>query len=615
MFIIPLLSATRRRSTDTAATRTGSHWNRFFAACLLSAIALSNTALALDSNTPDKEAVPVDIFASPLPSPEEEAMLREQRTAELYGQGEIEPDLSPLDQLRQYLAQLGLDPDDPVNMAVARLEYGLWSDVVMGGERAAVVDERYGVNGWSPDQIASTSGGVYRTVAAAPLANNLIVEVNFMNTGTGNSNIAIVKRNSRGVRVPWSNVNDTFGHFNDQYIIYPRNPNLSVYSVQDILVHNNRIYVLMTERYVHDDGVTRYRPHLTVFNENGSWVGFWVYCQDCSAATQDGVAMDISPSITGGTLVILGRHTLAESGGFWTVRLPLQSNGAPGAATFANFPVINGHNRNWPVDIAFRGSGLLIGGTAYYVLTNRKFSATPESTDVDPCLLAVGGNSQPDTSFGTGGLRCKPFDQPASSSRDVGIAVKTRGSSTNPSVEDVWVLASVPRASRNGFGIWKMTDRSDSLGFGNIGNGRSLHGGCDAANNGEGCPSQGPIFTFPAKHHIPTGLYQISNSLAISGYSDGGNSTVLGGGIRPYFSQQHILSGDLILLGDHPSPYGTARFLNVTARAGNDFLPVGWTRWPGTADSAQTAISTRLLRDPDRIFYNGFLCRTGRPGC
>ncbi len=618
MLIISLLSPKRRRSTDTAATRTGGHWNRVFVACLLSAIALSNTALALDSNTPDKEAVPVDVFVSPLPSPEEEAMLREQLTAELSGQGEVEPDLSPTDRLRQALAQLGMDPDDPANLAAARLEHGIWTDVVMGGTRAAVVDERYGVNGWAPDQFAGSSNGIYRTVAAARLANGDIVEVSRVQFGAGQKvNLGITKRNSRGQRIPWANVHANYTHFSGQYILYP---NLSthiaeIYNVHDVQIYNDRIYVLITDRFL-NAGNAYFRPHLAIFGLDGSHQGWWAWCQNCPSTTQDGVAMDISAGLAGANLVILGRHSLSNStGGFWTVRMPLDANGNPGEASFANFPTLAGHNRFSPVDVAFRGTSPLLFTSSYYVLTSRKFVASSDSDDYDPCLLAVGSNNQADGTFGISGLRCMPFDQIGSNSTDRGVALQTRGSATVPTVEHVWVLSSVARASRNGYGIWKMTDRADSAEFGNLGGGRSLYGGCGTGNVGEGCPAPGPIFTWPAKHHIPTGLYQISNSLAISGYVDAGNPTILGGGIRPYFSQQHILSGDLILLGDHSSPWGAARFLNITAHAGNDFLAVGWTRWPDTGETAQTAVSARLQRDPDRIFYNGFLCRSGRPGC
>lgn len=589
-----------------AAHKKRNRWKCIVATSLLSAVSLSGTALALDGG-------PADLL-TPIPtSPQEESALWKLQSAEQPNPHTDELDLNPTDRLRHVLAQLGMDPDDPINLTAARLEHGLWTDTVMGGDRAAVVDERYGVNGWGPDQMASASTGTYRTVAAAPLNNGLMVEVNYVNTGTGNANIAIVKRNSRGIRVPWSNVENTFSHHNGQYILYPRNPNLIVDSVHDISVHNNRIYVLLTERYRHTDNVVRVRPHLAIFRDDGSWVGHRSFCGNCNSTIQPGVAMDISSSASGANLVILGRHSTSDfSGGFWTARMSIDAVGNLGAESIANFPQFNGHSRWVPVDIAFRGRTGILNPSAYYVLMNQTYG---ESTNVDPCLLAVGSNNAPDTGFAAGGIRCMPFNQPGSSNRDVGVAIKTRGTASTPAVEDVWVLVDVARASRSGFGMWKLRNQENDTGFGNMSLGRSLYGGCGSANNGEGCPAPGPIATMPAKTHVPTGLYQISNSLAISGYVDGGPSQFLGGGIRPFFSQQHILSGDLILLGDHPSPYGTAHFLNVTARAGNDFLAVGWTRWPNVTSTAQTALSTRLLRDPDRIFYNGFLCKSGRPGC
>src|SRR5690606_4440432 len=81
---------------------------------------------------------------------------------------------------------------------------------------------KWGVNGLRDDAFAASTVGTYRARAAARLANGDVVVVGDIR-GTGvstNTNLGIVKYNSRGQRQPWPAAAPVYAHFGS-YLRFP----------------------------------------------------------------------------------------------------------------------------------------------------------------------------------------------------------------------------------------------------------------------------------------------------------------------------------------------------------------------------------------------------------
>ena len=545
---------------------------------LLAMLAFAATGEATAMDVQDKGYEPTPASVRP-PTQAEEAAMRQRLDDEIVLGVE-----GVASQQREYetMIALGVNPDDPV----ARAAFLAESQASPGGIEAVnagnyMLDSGWGNGGLNPDRYAGSNDGIYRGIKAARLSNGDVVVVGEVTFPGGVKQLGITRRGPNGARIAWPNVDAQYSHFSGQYIIYPNGNTAvpAVYSVHDVKVYGDSIYVLVTGRLIEPN---TYAPNVLRFNADGSGPGWWFAYDDPGNTINDAVAMDIYSD----KLVVLGRHSLGVTGGFWTVKWTLDSGGGLTDATFGDFPAPGGYDRSEPADIAFRRFGSLVpigGNPGYYVLFSRKYSADSASEDFDPCLLAATGANEPDDGFAApSGVRCMPFDQSESTSRDKAVALTTNGWGFPPNAhEGVQVVAIVARSLNDGVGMWELVDRANHPVFGTgpdgLGLGRILFGA-----------------------HIPTDLAISGDYMLVSGYkSDSlGESSML--------AQVHGHTGAVQQVSTFASGYSSGRFNSLVVRDEAHVVGIGEAidSTIPTA-SARTQIMTGLGND-DSIFENGF---------
>lgn len=524
-----------------------------------------------------------------------EIALREQR-----GDRDVRAGLAYRESEREALTALGFDPDDPVTRAAFRTENEASPKQphgVAAGEY--LLDGAWGIGGLAAERYAGSNDGTYRGIKAARLSNGDIVAVGEVTYPGGVKQLGITRRGPDGARIPWPNANPEYAVFDDQYVVYPRNDATKppIYAVHDVKVRNDRIYVLVTGHLPSPD---TYAPNVAIFGADGAFQGWFFAFYTPGSPVNDAVAMDIYND----KLVVLGRHSLGVTGGFWTAKWDIDAGGGLVDVSFGDFPAPGGNDRAEPIDIAFRriGSFVTIGGNpGYYVLYSKKFSTDPASEDFDVCLLSATGVNVPDASFAGGGVRCKAFDRAGSTLKDKAVALTTNGWGAigEDAHEGVQVLASVARSIRDGIGMWELVDRADHTVFGadGLGQGRILFGGC-GADGGEGC-SDTPLFR---ASHTPTDLAISGSYMLVSGYrtsSLAGESSLLG--------KVHGHFGTVEQLASFPDGFdGAGRFNSIVVRDETHAVGIGEAVDPDVSEpAARTQIMTGLSSD-DAIFRDGF---------
>lgn len=514
---------------------------------------------------------------------------------------------------REAIAALGFSPDDPLALAAYRAEIQSEPNVVdaVGDFQ---LNTTWGNGGLAGDRYASSDSGAYQGIKAAMLSTGeTIVLGSIRFSSTGPLDFGLTKRAANGSRVTWSGVDSQFGIYSNQYIVYPNtNTTLpTVYSVKDMKVSNDRIYVLYTG---HLNDINTYGPVIVCFNADGSGCGWW-FAGYQDAAVSDGVAMDIYA----GRFVVLGRHALGDSGGFWTWVGDINSSGGLENFVYGDFPTPGGYDRASPADVAFRRAGALLpinGTKSYYVLFTKKWVADTSNHDYDPCLLAVKSDTETDTTFGTNGLLCRPFDETGSAKTDRAVALTTNGwgTLTQPH-EGVQVLASVARSVDAGIGVWELLDRVNHPDFGSTtgaagehgrGGGRAVYGGCgqvNGSNQGEGC-----LFLTRSAMHSGMDLANVGGDVVVVG-NRYGNGLLIGDNNRYYSSLLLRIQGDsgeMEQFTTFPSGYSEGWFNSLVARNAKDVIAVGAAIDTAvTEPTARTQIMTGLTSD-DVIFSNGF---------
>lgn len=570
---------------------------------------LASLVLALATGAATAKPDVPETGATRLPTQAEEAALRERRRAAMLDDLAI----SGADAIateRAALQALGLSADDPVALAALRAAQVDHPGPSVAAAGDFVLDTTWGNAGIAPDRYAGPDGGTYRGIKAAALSGGLQVAVGEVRLSPSSPTyLGITKRDASGTRVAWSGVAPPYSVYGGQYIVWPYNDAAApeVFSVHDVRVRSNRIYALATVRLTSPQ---TYAPAVVCFDANGASCGWWFAYYSAGSVVNDAVAMDI----LGDRLVVLGRHSLGESGGFWTVKWSIASDGSLVDPTFGNFPAPAGQARAEPVDIAFRRVGLLPpANPGYYVLYSRKFSSNAEDVDYDPCLLGVTAAHEPDTSFGGAGVRCKPFDRPGSGLTDRAVALVTLGwqdFATLTVHEGVQVLVSVARSGRPGIGVWSLLDRVDQSSFGalggdshGLGGGRMLFGGCEGGV-GEGCSVLPPI---GHNAHMPADLAIVGDDIAIVGYRYGPGFVIGGNDTEtPLFARVDRGTGALLQLATFPSGYSQGRFNGIGVRDTRHVVGVGEAIDASiAATTARTQIQVGLTSD-DTIFRDGF---------
>lgn len=525
----------------------------------------------------------------------------------------------PTNEERDAIAELGFNPNDPLSVTAFRDE----AAQAAPSSTAAAGDIRLDTS-WNPtsavpgvfsDRFAGPNDGVYEGMKAAMLPNGNTVIASKV-TYQGHTYLGLTQMSPGGVRVAWTNPNPNYAAYNKQYILYPKN-NASrpgVFSVKDLKVYDNRIWALVTDASAH------YAPTILCFYPDGGDCGYWVYYANGNSSTNDAVAMDI----LGDHLVVLGRHSLGDTGGFWTVNFKIDSTHNLTNAVFTDFPTPPPFNNASaePADVAFENKGVLaqypIAGPRYYVLFTYKYT---QSLDHAPCVLAVNGNGTPATSFPRGvlhgggkiggGAYCRLFtdDNVKYDGRAVALTTNAWGSTILGTYhQGIEVLLKFGRAVKDGAGMWEFLDNADHPRFGT--NGAMVFGGCGrnaAGNNiGENCPPP-PPFIGNAYSFTPTDLEFSGNDEIVSGSTNGAN--IFGGGTStsPTIYRIHGDSGAVEQHTSFPSGYDDGWLNTVVARDAHHLVGVGEAIDHSVSNtSARTMINMGLTNLDDTIFKNGF---------
>jgi hypothetical protein len=481
---------------------------------------------------------------------------------------------------------------------------GMWSDLLAvddqqsGGPTATGYElhRKWGVNGLRDDRFAGANSGVYRARAAARLANGQVVVVGDIQLSSGGPReLGVVKYDSRGQRVAWSNASATYGLFSNQYLRFPGSDpwaGATVYAVNDVRVRGANIYALVTKRLPDN----RYVPGIVRFLDDGTYLGGAEFAPD-GGVNRDAVAMDIDRS--GGHMIVLGRRSISTTpdGGFWTARLTIDTNGG---LTLGAITTFQAGQRHLPADVAFERFGTSIvfpAPTSYYVAYSRNLGTTSES-DHDPCIANIGSNNALDTGFGSGGVQCLPFDL-GGNNVDLAVALYNRGwGAIGDNNEALYLVASVERAVTNGVGIVNLTNGMPDGNFGP--QGERVYGGCSVNNfsGGAGCGVQ--YLDGVSRTHLPTAVY---SSADLNGVFVAGASATAGTS-RPMMMDIDASDGTLRTLQSFSSVSGS-RFTSLVRRNGTgEFTMAGW-----GADAEGAAnpyfLSAHLVKRNDLIFYDG----------
>ncbi len=542
---------------------------------------VAGTGVAVAAATVDKAYLP-DPAAVQLPTQADEARMRLDAEAAMANEG-----VASQERIDDQILALGLNPADPVarNAFLAEAEASR-VDSPTGSPGQYVLDPSWGVGGIASDRYAGPNGGTYRGIKAAALPNGDIIVAGQVDFGNDITQLGLTRRGAHGQRIPWPGAQAPYGQFSNQYLIYPNTDATKppIYKVLDIKVSHNRIYVLVTGHLSSPD---TYAPNIVVFNMDGSFGGWLFAYSDAGSSTNDAVAMDIADG--DGSLIVLGRHSLGSTGGFWTVRWTLNSGGGLDNAVFGDFPTPGGSSLTEPADIAFRrvGGNLVYVQPKYYVLYSKTYTAP----DQDPCLLALSYSNVPDATFGSSGVRCKPFDN-GGSWRDHAVALTTNGFGTpfDPH-EGVQVLVSVARDYRDGIGMWELMDRVDHpvFGAGGLGGGRIVFGGCQ--NDGGFCDLV----------NTPTDLVNSGSYVMVSGYD---YSSTFGNSL-PTLAKVHGHTGVVEQLMSYGIGYADGYFNSLVPRSDNYVVGIG-EAIDDSIPGGRTQIMVGLTTINDRIFADGF---------
>jgi hypothetical protein len=222
-----------------------------------------------------------------------------------------------------------------------------------------------------------------------------------------------------------------------------------------------------------------------------------------------------------------------------------------------------------------------------------------------------GSDHTPDATFGSGGTRCKPFDEDQSNKTDEAIALTTNAWGLPPnSHQGIQVLARISRSVHSGIGIWELLDGNDHPNFGALGGdagshargqGRVVFGGCGPGSDGEGCAFLGVSAT-----HTGNDLLNVGDDMVVAGFRYGntfGSSTSINSSL---IARVHGDSGALDQFTTFPSGYSEGWFYSLVARNTRDVIGIGAAIDNSIATSgARTQIMTGLTSD-DTIFKNGF---------
>ncbi|MEO8011749.1 MAG: hypothetical protein ABI650_08915 [Dokdonella sp.] len=347
------------------------------------------------------------------------------------------------------------------------------------------------------------------------LANGDVIAAGVVPATTGANrapiNLGLVRYNSAGQRVAWSNPG-LYGFFADSYVIFPNSGvagnSSNVKDVLDLKVVGNRVFVMTDHRFNGGDDIDSI---IHVFGTDGSYI----------RSTK--VFGTVQPEYSGG-MVVYSSLTLPETvtvlvtgttfNGVWrpTFRrgtLNGDSSIALDAVVFPNPGNSCPSNRGCILrTIAVGGSFVFGPPTRFYLGGTRQFS----SNDWDFLVMAVNSDGSPLTAFSGDGVINVPFDDGGDSYDDVRSISVQPGTGFLNTRDRIYASGFVDRTCKDGFGVVKLTEAGDlDTTFGS--SGKLVVGG---ANPGPGglCPILGSSSAAYAND-----MTLASGKLAVAGFT------------------------------------------------------------------------------------------------
>lgn len=416
--------------------------------------------------------------------------------------------------------------------------------------------------------------------------------------------LGVTRYSPSGRRQTWPSIPAAYSRYNGQYIVFPNtaDPEPKLSGVADIKYYRDHIYILATQMYRASNGLDKYQPVIVVFSTDGAYLGWW-YIRIDDDVYNTPRAMDIASS---GAMTLLS----GNSGGglwtrLWTARYKIDSNGAPvldtnfgngGAAMFELPTSLNACpdaalGGNCPisgVDLAHESGLIAVLNPQFYVAFTKKYN---NQGDHDPCIVAITGNGQVRTSFGTNGVRCYSFDDPGSNKDDEAVALHATSHTVYDNgvirtIQDIYLLADVARQYNPGTGLLRLDSNGTQVAeFG--GTGKLLWGGC-----GANC-------TVNLGADSPLALAVYDGAVAVAGHWK--PSLV----DQPQFTMVNATNGAIASFEVLAIPTGDANYTSIVG-GNNGFTTAGWAK---DGDSSKMFVTSRIVPKriaDDTIFRYGF---------
>lgn len=448
----------------------------------------------------------------------------------------------------------------------------------------------------------SSANGIHRRGdKVAMQANGDIVvaaRVSHLNgDGNSRSNLGLVRYTQSGVRKIWNDVQPAYGHYGNQYVIYPNIDDPMTGNISALIATSDKLVVVLNEPKLTGPLLLSQHAYVYVFSNEGQFLSRraldddpdqHVMARDAVHFQSDGdhLVVVATKVLMGNTSQILRRFRIQADGQL----VPL-TDMVSVIDTACDDPTRTCTSR--AITVAHRGEGL--SPMLYLALAIR--NQTPPS-DHDITVVRIDMDGVRDPAWDpmnriwavseSGGLNDVP----------VGVVVHTTGSGTvaAPFVDTLYVAAQVDDACMKHGAIVRLNHAGDSATITRFGGHRE----------GGPCPESG-------WHDTPLGLTMDGDLLAVVGQRD-----------QIALTTEHATHASIAIIDRNnmafrqlvPLTYqqlnGENRHTALAgiAAAGNErFAVTGWARWRNTGGHGalggkNVAITTMLA--PSRLFSDGF---------
>lgn len=330
------------------------------------------------------------------------------------------------------------------------------------------------------------------------------------------NNIGLVRYDSSGQRVAWSNPTPAFSHGDGNWLIYPNIAGATYKDVKEVVVTDSHVFVLANLQINANDAAV----HIIVFGLDGQFVA---NSAPFNSALLDEFGAGLIYYETGN--LPMQRHLLvvASAREVNNAAAPLRtltrhyhvaadgSLSPTASAVAVHIPGVcapSTSNTCQPLRVARSQAHFPLdsGSPRFYIAG--LYQATPG--DRDMFVMRVFSDGSADTSFGANGFAQLAFSaatRPVPDEYATGIAIRSIGLTT----DEIYVSGRVVLACRDGGGVFRLhhdgTRNFDFATFGAL-----LFGGSNAASGSLAC-------SLNPKGHYPEGLAIDGDRLAMGGYA------------------------------------------------------------------------------------------------